>query len=674
MAKLFLFLALSATTFSSLLSQEVLDEFFRQITEEYFPEEMNESGISERIEMLVFIYHHPYNINTVNEEELQELFFLNDFEIFLFLEYRTNYGLILSLKELELVMGLKPDKIKLLNHFLICGDKQKTGILQKKNRNGRHKILNRYKLEFPLRKGFNTDHDSSLVFSGPPVYRLIKYELLIHDRFKAGITLESDPGEARLLKKGPDFKSAFFEMENQKWKLKKLILGNYRLNSGYGLIHGSGLNSKSSQVLLNQKFNQLKVFSSSSEYGFFSGIATELKFGKFSPIIYLSRTRHSANLKKENDQIYISAFQNGGLHRNMREQNIRNTLNQFQTGCINSFRFDKLQFSYILNFNHLSIPYFKPVYLLENQKIRAEKGYLNQSLSLNYRTSRVQFFGELAFDKHFSHAGIIAGNFRIHPLLTISCSWRDYSKNYISWNSSSLAEKSRIQNEKAFYFGAEFYPIRILKLSFYSDFYRFPWLNYNESHPVYGNDHFLKGEWKISRKMTGISLIKYERAFTNSSSEESPMDQMMETHSARFSLQSIYQADNQLKFSNKIEFKRFQRNNNEFVGILAYQGIQRKWLNDKISMDLRYTIFDIPNWETRIYSWEPDLLYSFSMPLFYRRGQSYLINFRFRTEKLNIGLKISETKYLNEIESGSGADYRKGRVFRSVKFQWILKI
>ena len=72
---------------------------------------------------------------------------------------------------------------------------------------------------------------------------------------------------------------------------------------------------------------------------------------------------------------------------------------------------------------------------------------------------------------------------------------------------------------------------------------------------------------------------------------------------------------------------------------------------------ISYGLFDAPNWKNRIYIYEHDLLYDFSIPALYRKGSRFSIMLKTRgVGRSDIWIKYYLTKYPNSIERGSGAD------------------
>src|SRR5690606_9304231 len=97
-------------------------------------------------------------------------------------------------------------------------------------------------------------------------------------------------------------------------------------------------------------------------------------------------------------------------------------------------------------------------------------------------------------------------------------------------------------------------------------------------------------------------------------------------------------------------------------------------LRSFFSANTRFAIFDTQGFNSRIYTYENDVLYSFSAPGFQNRGIRFYLNGKFRIRKnIDLWLRCALTKYINADEIGSGLDKiegsRKSEVRAQLRFQ-----
>ena len=81
------------------------------------------------------------------------------------------------------------------------------------------------------------------------------------------------------------------------------------------------------------------------------------------------------------------------------------------------------------------------------------------------------------------------------------------------------------------------------------------------------------------------------------------------------------------------------------------------------SVSFRFAIFDTDSWSTRIYSYENDLLYTFSVPAYYSNGiRTYLMLKYSPTNRFDCWLRWSQTYFSDLKEIGQGLDLIEGNM------------
>ena len=103
---------------------------------------------------------------------------------------------------------------------------------------------------------------------------------------------------------------------------------------------------------------------------------------------------------------------------------------------------------------------------------------------------------------------------------------------------------------------------------------------------------------------------------------------------------------------------------------MVYQNLICNPMQTRLSGNFRFAIFDTPGFDTRIYAFENDLLYSYSSPAYQDSGLKYYINTRYTLRKgLDLWLKYSVTDYTDLTEIGSGLDRIAGSKKSEIKMQ-----
>ena len=77
------------------------------------------------------------------------------------------------------------------------------------------------------------------------------------------------------------------------------------------------------------------------------------------------------------------------------------------------------------------------------------------------------------------------------------------------------------------------------------------------------------------------------------------------------------------------------------------------------------------SYNSRIYVYESDVLYSFSIPTFYDKGFRYYVNFHWPIKKhLHIWLRFAQTIFNDRINNGSGLDEIASSKKSEIKLQF----
>jgi hypothetical protein len=146
---------------------------------------------------------------------------------------------------------------------------------------------------------------------------------------------------------------------------------------------------------------------------------------------------------------------------------------------------------------------------------------------------------------------------------------------------------------------------------------------------------------------------------------------MSEKHDLRFVVQSSWKPEIPLEFKTKLEFRKSETGGTGYVtASFLSQDISVDLLAGRIRLSGRYAVFDIPDWDVRIYAWEQDLLYSFSSPLFYKQGSRICALTKLKlSNNISFWCKYSANYYNSERESGTGSDLRCGKRYDEWKMQ-----
>ena len=109
-------------------------------------------------------------------------------------------------------------------------------------------------------------------------------------------------------------------------------------------------------------------------------------------------------------------------------------------------------------------------------------------------------------------------------------------------------------------------------------------------------------------------------------------------------------------------------------GFLIYQDVLYRPDDKPFDITLRYALFDTDDYDARIYAYENDVLYAFSIPGYYYNGSRFYILLKWEIlDNLDFWLRFSQTFFNNQSTIGSGLDEIEGNARSEIKVQLRLK-
>ena len=92
-------------------------------------------------------------------------------------------------------------------------------------------------------------------------------------------------------------------------------------------------------------------------------------------------------------------------------------------------------------------------------------------------------------------------------------------------------------------------------------------------------------------------------------------------------------------------------------GFLTYFDARYKPFGKPVALSGRLQYFETDDYDSRIYAFETDVLYSFSIPSFIGKGYRYYINVNYDvSKKMTVWVRWAQTIYNNRNSIGSGLD------------------
>ncbi len=678
---------------SILLAQqadESLSSMIEEIVEQISADEESDIDLTSLLEDLYYFAENPININNTSESQLNRLHFLNNYQISNLLDYPSYNGEFVSIYELQLIDGYDMETIRKLLPFVTLKESEDTHKLRLRTalKYGRNQVLLRYQNTIERAKGYESICDSLLsekpnsryLGSSPKLYA--RYNFSFHNRLKFGLTGEKDSGEEFFKgsqKQGFDFSSFHFQLKN-KGVVKQINLGDFHARFGQGLIMWTGYSfGKSVDNLfgLERTGQGLSSYSSVDEFNFLRGAGLSLEKNNISLNLYASSKLVDGNISDkdtlQDEEIIVSSLQLSGIHATASQMIDRHSVRENIFGANLNYRFKS---AYVgLNYVHES--YDSEIIRDEslwNQFYFQGNELSNLSVDYRFRILNVSLFGETAINDKARLATINGAKFRLSNIADFIIVNRYYPKEYYAVRANAFGEKQSVSNETGTFLGLEMTAFSRWKFSTWFDMYSFPWLRFGVDAPSSGYEYLLQGNYYYNHNFQMYFRYKFEQYQKNASTELSATGKLSDISKQSIRYNLIYSVNDNLRFKNRIEWSFYGRDENSENGWLIYQDVKYSFLRFPLSLSARFAVFDTQSWYTRIYAWEDDVLYSFSVPAMYSKGiRSYLVARWKINTTTSAWFRISQTAYADKDIISSGLNEIQGNRKTEVKLMLRLK-
>lgn len=702
------------------LNTEVLNQLLIEQIERLAEDSDEDIDFEELLENYIFFSENPININSEDVMQLVELRLLSVFQYEELKRYRRYYGDFLFLEELEMVEGFDEQTLAIIRPVVYVGkDQSKDKLtLNKMARYGKHQIVGRYEQILEKQQGYEPYDDSLLLakpnsrYLGSPQKYQLKYTYNYRNRIRAGFVLKKDAGElfftdkvsdtiqallGKNYRKGFDF-FGFHLYAKDLGIVKAAVLGDYQLAFGQGLTMWSGLSfgkAGAGNSVMKQGRGIIPK-GSASEYSFMRGTAVTLGGGPFRGILFYSNRWIDANVSVfdtiDNELAeFVSSLQETGYHRTIGELQDRHAIRQQVIGGHLSYAMNHFEVGYTAHHTWLSAPLqLKPSHY--NQFYFQGQRLTNQGIDFKYVKGKYALFGEVAMSMNFDStaltgvsvgsttlsrfAGLVGLTVKPAGYLNFTLMYRDFGRAYQNLFSNAFGEGSRNQGQRGIYLGVEAAPAPYWHILAYADQFQFTWLTSQVYAPSRGHDYYLRISHSFNRRTHAYLQFRSKTKMKNST------DGFAFTHypisytknAVRFNIN--YQMGSNFHFCNKAEYAHYHNDDgtNEH-GYFLCQDVAYKPESKPFSLTFRYAIFDAKDYNARIYTYESDILYSFSVPALYGKGMRlYLLGKVKLFNALTLYARIGRTIYSDRDQIGSGLTLIDGNHKTDLKVEAIWKL
>ena len=567
---------------------------------------------------LYALHDAPIDLNHTSDEELSQLYFLSPRQIDDILTYADKHPFE-SLYELRLIPSLADYEIRDLLPFVTITNNQSPITNDNNNIMYAREVFAHAKHEFITRIDARKIED----FEGTdPIYIQARYRFDYQRRVTFGAQLRRPAGgTAQDLQYG-----AYLQLRDI-GHMHSLVAGNFQASFGQGLVFAPVFHSgKSAYVAsVGQAHEGLRYYSSVDGEGL-HGVGATLRWnwGK------ATRLDVSAlySMTRANDSIWRHVL---GTNLTLRHKRLEAQFTFAETLWSDSIRpYNNAQYNQhyfrgyhqavlgaAVRYNHGWFDAFAELATAENKIINLKSQITNQKWGL----------------------GILAGS-RFYPTdgVALVALYRYYSPYFDNALGYAFSETSRLGDENGGYLGFDITRLRNWRFSGYADIFYFSGVKYGIPQPgTLGYD--VLGEVRYNSPIN-ITYSTFNIAFR--------------LRAKRKGTTSTYSARAQFDWSNGPWSLRTTADANYVAGYgvslaqdIAYN-FQSPMSNIQLPLSLRLRLqaFDARNWDNRIYLYEHDVLYAFSIPATYGLGgRAYLCVKWQAHQHIALYCRLSETIY-----------------------------
>jgi hypothetical protein len=687
-------LSVFAQVDSSNKNNEQVDELINQNVELLSEQLQTEDGdLSSLTDTWRYYKSHPINLNRASREDLEELQLLNDIQINNLLKHREKNGNLISIYELQSIDGFDLASIREVLPFVYVSDNFNSASFgfHEMFKDGKHEFVTRVQRIMEPQGGYNvSDSIKSLkpnsYYLGDPNRVFARYTFQYNNNVSFAIAGEKDAGEQFNVggnkidsvpndlstggkhavykqTKGFDFYTGHVAIRNIKF-IKTLVFGDYQATFGQGLTLWQGFAFGKSAMPMNVKRSAIgiKPYRSFDENRFFRGAAGTFRLKKFEFTGLVSYKKIDANpivadtsSNGDLDVASVSSLEIGGMHNTNGTLQDKGTIAQTIIGGNAAYNNRNLHVGMTAYNMNLSAELSKTPGIYNQFDFQGKTNFVGGA-DYNYVVKNVNLFGEFSMSesggKAFCQGAIVA----LDPKLTFIAHYRNFDKNFQNLYGNAISENTLPQNENSLYIGMEAKLLKTLTLAVFLDQYKFPWLKSGISAPSSGRDIFSQLNYTPTKKIDMYFRFRHRTKFQNST-EDNFYDYLVPYVQTNYRYNFSAQITPDIKIKSRIEYTHVDKtdapdeNGTAFVQDLIY-----KKMKFPFTVTLRYAVFDTKSFDSRVYVYENDVLYGYSVPALYYKGQRayFIVNWDI-TRNFEIWVRVASTIYDNQTVQSQGS-------------------
>ena len=668
------------------VTQEYLQQFIEFISENQ--EGGDEFYFTEIGEQLENWMRSPVDINTADAVLFVQWKIISDIAYRNLQKHIAHNGPLLDLLELQAINGFDPETIHILEGIArVEGRDMLTQALPLGDLfiHGQNEIFVRAGQTIQRSEGFLGENPA---FEGDPTKLFVRYRHRNANTLSYGITAEKDAGEAFFKGSNPqgfDFYSAHVSLQQYRPWLPAVMVGDFSASFGQGLIMHSGFGAGKSIFVTSVKRsgNPLRPYTSVDENNFLRGAGMTLRpLDHLTVTLLASQNKRDGNLlidttyedgQIENISEDITSLQTTSLHRTRAEIADENAINLLQAGISVSYTNRRSHLAINALHNRLSSPLNRTPALYNRYYFNGDN-LTNVSADYGVWLGGVHFFGETAMSSNGGIAtlnGLLAG---LDRHVTAAILFRSYAKDYQALTPNAFGEGSLANNETGLYTGLEITPTGRWKIQIFQDIWSHPWLRFNVDSPTKGSEYFGRVTYTVKRRLEIYGQFRTKQNSVNSRPTGEAIAQVVNQNRSHLRLHINNMLTKDIQLRSRLEWTSYSTPLEQQRGFMMYQDVVYSPMASPWTLSARVMLFDTDDYDSRIYAFENDLIFYYTIPAFSDQGSRFYINIRYKgIRNLTAEVKFAQTRQLNATSIGSGNDEIQGNLRSEIRAQVIYR-
>lgn len=563
-----------------------------------------------------------YNINDLPYEYAITTLRMTPYQYYQLQLYIEQYGPLVTLYEIAAIPGFSDEDMERLRHRLTVSGRGNTKFQWRDLlRKSRHTLWLRYGRVLERQAGYDTTRPTH--YAGTPGHVCFRYIWNMNDHIVLKIAGEKDPGEQFFKGKQPygfDFYAGSLCFKNI-GLVKEAVVGDYRLNYGQGLALGSALLSGrgGGPDALRRFGTGIRAVAPCNEGDFLRGVALRMGNQQWKGSLFGGRSFGTLDNHYGADLSWQRALFRVGLRA------VCHTL----TDTTQEKLSHKIASSFIPN------------------------GF-NVSADYQVLIKHIILFGEVGVDQNGKIAALQGANFSMTPTTKMGVLVRLYDRDFHAPLGKAFGAASTNRGESGVYLTLEQIFSRRVTANAYFDYYHLTAPSYRCDVPVACLALGISANCQFSRNSQLDVRYTLTYKSENLTDAHYRVINTYNRHKLRMLWVNTPHPNVRLKTGIEGRFNHYPRSRLTYSGILLYQDFAWSIKKPDISLHLRVAFFDTDRYDERLYAYEDDVYYAFTIGSYYYKGIRGYIVLRYKYKWLSVWLRVSRTEYLDRKIISSG--------------------